>query len=82
MQQIQETTDTCPKELILQTHWTVLQRNIGTEACHKAKASPNEVVIYRRVRKISKSDCYPRHVCPSARPIEQLGSQWTDFYEI
>ena len=82
MQQIQETTDTCPKELILQTYWTGLQRNFGTEARHMATASPNEVVIYWCVHKISKCDCYHRYVCPSVRPHEQLGSQWTDFYEI
>jgi len=28
--------------------------------------------------KIAKSD-YERHVCPSL-PIEQLGSNWTDFH--
>jgi len=34
-----------------------------------------------RVRKIVKSDCKLRYVCPSVR-MEQLGSHWTDFYEI
>jgi len=31
--------------------------------------------------KLRKSDCQPRHVCPSVR-MEQLGSHWTDFHEI
>jgi len=37
--------------------------------------------ICRRIRKIAKSDCYFRHVCPSV-PIEQLGSHWKEFHEI
>ena len=36
-------------------------------------------VVVRRVRKIAKSDCLFRHVCPSVRP---LGSHWADFREI
>jgi hypothetical protein len=39
----------------------------------------------RYIRKISKSDCYLRHVCLSVRPsvrLKQLGSTWTDFHEI
>jgi len=34
--------------------------------------------------KIAKSDCGCRHVCVTCQPkrIEQLGSNWTDFYEI
>jgi hypothetical protein len=39
------------------------------------------VPLFRRVRKIAKSDCYLQHVCLSVR-IEQLGSHWTGFYEI
>ena len=38
-----------------------------------------------RVRKIAKSGCLLRHVCPSGSlsvPMEQLGSQLTDFHEI
>jgi len=37
--------------------------------------------IFRRVRKIAKSDYQLRHVCPSVR-MEQLGSHWTDHHEI
>jgi hypothetical protein len=37
--------------------------------------------IIRRVRKISNSNCYLRHVSPSVR-MEQLGSHWKDFHEI
>jgi hypothetical protein len=41
---------------------------------------------FGRVRKITKSDNFFRSVCllsvrPSVR-MEQLGSNWTDFYEI
>jgi len=38
-------------------------------------------MCFRRVSKISKSDYYLRHVCPSVR-LGQLGSQWTDFHEV
>ena len=34
-----------------------------------------------RVRKIVKSGYFLCHFCPSVR-MEQLGSNWTDFYEI
>jgi hypothetical protein len=39
--------------------------------------------LFRRLRKISKSDYYLRHisVCPSFR-MEQKGSRWKDFHEI
>jgi hypothetical protein len=37
--------------------------------------------VFRRVRKIAKSDNYLRHVCPSVR-TEELGSHWTDCHEI
>jgi len=41
-------------------------------------------VIFRHVYKISKSDYYLRHVCPSDRtPAHvELRSHWTDFHEI
>ena len=39
------------------------------------------VTVFRRVRKIAKSDYLLRHVCLSVR-IEHLGCQWTDFHEI
>jgi hypothetical protein len=48
---------------------------------HKETAIPFVISIFRRVRKIAKSDCYLRRVCLSVR-IEQLGSHWTDFHEI
>jgi len=38
-------------------------------------------LLFRRVRKITKSDCSLRHVCLSVR-MEQLGSHRKDFYEI
>jgi len=45
--------------------------------------------IFRRVRKIAKSDYSLRHVCPSVRPcvcasvrMEQLNSHCTAFYKI
>ena len=45
--------------------------------------------IFRRVRKIAKSDYQFRHICSSARLsvclslcMEQLGSHWADFPEI
>ena len=34
-----------------------------------------------RVRKIAKSVCWLRHVCPSVR-MGKLRSHWTDFREI
>ena len=37
--------------------------------------------VYRRVRKIAKSDSYLCHVSPSVY-MEQLGSHWTNFDEI
>jgi hypothetical protein len=45
--------------------------------------------FFRRFRTVAKGDYYFRHVCPllclsiglSFR-MEQLGSNWTDFYEI
>jgi len=37
--------------------------------------------IFRRVRKIAKSDYYLRLICPSVR-MEQIGSHWMDFHEI
>jgi hypothetical protein len=37
--------------------------------------------VFRRVRKIAKSDCQLRHVRPSVR-MEQFDTLWTDFYEI
>jgi len=42
-------------------------------------------IIFRRVRKIAKSDHNIRYACPSVRPsvrMEQLGSHWTDFLTI
>ena len=52
--------------------------------CHAFYAT--RIFIFRRVRKISKSD-YQLHVCPvclSVRPSvwKKLGSHLTDFYEI
>ena len=38
--------------------------------------------LFRRVRKIAKSDYWLCHICPSALRVEQLGSYWTDFHEI
>jgi len=43
-----------------------------------------EIFLFRRVRKIAKSDYQLRHVCLSLRPsvrMEQLISHWTDFHE-
>jgi hypothetical protein len=40
------------------------------------------VHFFRRVRKITKSDYYLRHVCPSVCPHATTGSYWTDFHEI
>jgi hypothetical protein len=37
--------------------------------------------VFRRVRKISESDCYLRSTRLSVR-MEQLGSHWTDLNEI
>ena len=37
--------------------------------------------LFKRVCKTAKSDCWLHHVCPSVR-MEQLGSQWRDFYAI
>ena len=39
------------------------------------------VYIFKRIRKIAKSDYHLRCVCPSIR-MEQLSSHWTDFDEI
>ena len=42
-------------------------------------------VIFWPVRKIAKTDCYLRHVCPSVRlpfRMEKLGFHLTDFHEI
>jgi hypothetical protein len=39
------------------------------------------LIVFRRVRKTAKSECYIRYVCPSVR-VEQLGSYWTYFHEI
>jgi hypothetical protein len=36
---------------------------------------------FRRVRKISKSDHWLRHVCPSVR-TEQFSSHWMDIYDV
>jgi len=44
---------------------------------------PNASTVFRRVRKIAKSDCYLRHVCLSVRPpacMELFGSHWSDFH--
>jgi hypothetical protein len=45
--------------------------------------------VFRRIRKIAKSDYWLRRVCLFVRPsasqpalIELIGSRWTDFYEI
>ena len=37
--------------------------------------------LFKRFRKISKSDYYLCHICLSVC-IEKLGSHWTDFHEI
>jgi hypothetical protein len=37
--------------------------------------------VFRRFRKIAKSDYKFRHVCPSVR-MEQLSSNWTNYHEI
>ena len=37
--------------------------------------------VFRRVRKVAKSDYQLRHVCPSVR-MEQRASHWSDFHEI
>jgi hypothetical protein len=56
-----------------------------SRACQQAlvKVSFN---FFRRIRKISRIDCYVRQVCLSVRPSfcprEQIGSHWTDFREI
>ena len=62
--------------------WWVRVRWVG-----KFAASPTCVCVggvwgdlFRRVRKIAKSDYELRHVRPSVR-IEQLGSHWTDLHE-
>ena len=47
----------------------------------EAKKQNIHFTIFRRIRKIAKSDYQLRHVCPSVR-MEQLGSNWTDFDEI
>ena len=42
-------------------------------------------LIFKRVRKIPKSDLTSLYVCPSVRPsvrMEQLVSHWTDFHEV
>jgi len=39
------------------------------------------VFIFRHVRKITKSNNYLRHVCPSVH-MEQLGFHWMNFHEI
>jgi hypothetical protein len=46
-----------------------------------ATVPPCIAIIFRRVRKISKSDYYLRHVRPSVY-MKQLGSQLMDFDEI
>ena len=45
------------------------------------KELPNFLPLFRRVRKVTKSDCWLRHVRPRAL-VEQLGSHWTDFRRI
>jgi hypothetical protein len=40
--------------------------------------------VFRRVRKIARSDYWLRHVCLSVRPfvcMEQIGSQFGDLHE-
>jgi hypothetical protein len=39
------------------------------------------VCVFRRGRKITRSDNRLRHICPSVLR-EQLGSYWTDYHEI
>ena len=42
-------------------------------------------LIFGRVRKIAKNDCYQRRVCTSVGTSvrkKQLVLHWTDFYEI
>ena len=41
----------------------------------------NYILIFRRVRKIAKSDCWFCHGRPTVR-VEQLGFHWTHFHEI
>jgi hypothetical protein len=44
---------------------------------------PSDIgMIFRRVRKIAKSEYSLSHVCLSCRQMEQLGLHWTDFHEI
>jgi hypothetical protein len=38
--------------------------------------------VFRRGRKIAKSEYYLRHVRPPSVRMEQLDSHWTYFYEI
>ena len=40
--------------------------------------------VFRRVRKIAKTDYYLRHICPPIRLFvrKELGSRWTNFHEI
>jgi hypothetical protein len=39
------------------------------------------IPVFRRVRKIAKSDYQLRHVCLFVR-MQQIGSHWTDFNDI
>ena len=43
---------------------------------------PILLCVFRRLGKISKREYYPRDVCLSVRPHENLVSHWTDFHEI
>jgi len=50
-------------------------------SCAWMRSCPRKVTFrfLGRVRKIAKSDCQLRRVCPSVR-MQQLGSNWTDFH--
>jgi len=48
---------------------------------HTKKPNTQKPSIFRRVRKISETDCKLRHVCPSVR-MKQFGSHGIDFHEI
>jgi hypothetical protein len=58
----------------------MLESQDTSETCTIATESL-AVSVYGRVRKIAKSDCWLRHICPSVL-TEQLGFHWTDFHEI
>jgi hypothetical protein len=74
--------------MVLKVYWCHVLKKLPATEKKQEKDGYNNLTtfctVFRGVRKISKSDCWPRYVCPSLcwSVRMELGFHWTDFHEI